>query len=74
MTYFFRIDCPDCEGNGVVSDREPNDPSSRDIDCYECGGTGDKPVSEDFYDSEEDLLKDYPNARNIFHLPNKGVS
>ena len=34
--------CPKCDGYGFVTDRHPNDPSSKDIVCHECEGDGKK--------------------------------
>lgn len=60
------VNCEDCDGCGVVSDRHPNDPSARDISCRECNGTGEVGYQET-YDSIADAKEDYPKA--IAFLP-----
>ena len=32
--------CPECDGYGVVADRNSNDPDAKYRDCYECDGSG----------------------------------
>ena len=34
------IDCPECDGEGVIPVGHPNDPSGKDRICDECGGRG----------------------------------
>tara|TARA_R110000751_G_scaffold52924_2_gene114959 strand:- start:289 stop:492 length:204 start_codon:yes stop_codon:yes gene_type:complete len=59
--------CPKCDGYGFVTDRHPNDPSSKDIVCHECEGDGKK-IFVDVYDSIADAQDDYPEAVGFTYL------
>ena len=39
------IPCQECEGEGVLADRHPNDPSCQSIECHVCGGEGEVEVN-----------------------------
>ena len=56
------IDCQGCDGDGVLSVGDPNDPSSYDNDCSQCGGNGKGFWIEDSYECIEDAKEDYPKA------------
>ena len=28
------VDCPDCQGTGSITDRNPNDPAARLVACF----------------------------------------
>lgn len=62
MEFKVTISCPDCDGHGTVYCGNPNDPSVKEVECFECGGTGEKSFTE-FYDSIADAAEDYPAAR-----------
>tara|TARA_R100000995_G_scaffold79071_2_gene49985 strand:- start:287 stop:508 length:222 start_codon:yes stop_codon:yes gene_type:complete len=61
MDMTIKVHCERCDGYGVISDRHPNDPSARDISCYECDGSGEIHYRET-YDSIADAKEDYPEA------------
>tara|TARA_Y100001973_G_C5164632_1_gene315410 strand:- start:431 stop:634 length:204 start_codon:yes stop_codon:yes gene_type:complete len=67
MEMMIKVYCEDCDGYGVVSDRNPIDPSARDIPCGECDGTGEIGYQET-YDSIADAKEDYPEAFAFIHL------
>tara|TARA_R100001163_G_C5056074_1_gene192490 strand:+ start:861 stop:1124 length:264 start_codon:yes stop_codon:yes gene_type:complete len=63
VKFKIHVHCADCAGAGVVSDGHPNDPSSRNVLCKECDGTGkDSFIDEMEYDSIADVIQDYPKA------------
>jgi|TARA_R110001583_G_scaffold12236_2_gene54452 hypothetical protein len=53
------IPCQECEGEGVLADRHPNDPSCQSIECHVCGGEGEEEFLAD-YNNEQEALEDYP--------------
>ena len=48
-----QVNCQECDGYGVVSDRHPIDPSGQNVQCHECDGTG-----SNFYIEEYDSIAD----------------
>lgn len=40
MCTFQILDCPACDGEGMIYFGHPNDPSPRGVSCTECGGEG----------------------------------
>lgn len=62
--YNFVIECPECDGNGEYEiSLDPNCPTK---ECYHCND-GYLEV-EEHYDSESDLIQDYPDATSIYNL------
>lgn len=59
--------CDACESQGIVSDRHPNDPSSRDVTCNECEGSGHAEYYE-LHDSKVDAWADWPKALDIIPI------
>ena len=43
--FWIVIPCQECEGEGVLADRHPNDPSCQSIECHVCGGEGEVEVN-----------------------------
>ena len=62
-----QVNCHECDGYGVVSDRHPIDPSGRDVQCQECDGVGSSFYIEE-YDSIADAQDDYPEATGFTYL------
>jgi hypothetical protein len=62
MVNRFTVDCWECEGHGKYTTGNPNDPSSQESDCSYCHATG-RVVVEDYYDDLDELLEDYPSAK-----------
>ena len=54
------VPCPECNGNGLVADRHPNDPSCQDIECSSCGGSAEEYVNDEMIGTEEEAKADYP--------------
>lgn len=59
--------CLCCDGYGFVSDRHPNDPSSKNVACHECEGEGQK-IFFGAYDSIADARDDYPEAISFTYI------
>tara|TARA_E500000305_G_scaffold47261_1_gene36891 strand:- start:627 stop:827 length:201 start_codon:yes stop_codon:yes gene_type:complete len=62
MEFKITISCPDCDGHRTVYCGNANDPSVKEVDCFECDGSGEKSYTE-VYDSIADAAEDYPGAR-----------
>lgn len=67
MEMIIILNCDACDGYGVVSDRNPVDPSARNIPCHECDGTGEIEYQET-YDSIADAKEDYPKAVAFYSM------
>ena len=52
----FKEKCEDCD-YGITSDRHPNDPSAKDVICWNCEGRGWLYISDTGCTSVEDVLK-----------------
>ena len=59
--------CPECDGYGVVADRNSNDPGAKYRGCNECLGSG-KISYVDAYESITDAQDDYPQAVGFTYL------
>mgnify|MGYP001296495882 FL=1 len=64
MKYQFKYECEDCT-DGITSDRHPNDPSAKDVYCWNCEGNGWLPISDTNCTSVQDVLANYPKAFDI---------
>ena len=64
MDYNFEITlkCGECDGEGTVCIGHPIDPSSREVDCYSCNGSGKSEPFGEAYDCLDEAKADYPNA------------
>ncbi len=62
--YEIKCPCADCGSQGTVTFGNPNNPSARLIDCYECEGKG-YIILEEEYDNRYEAFLDYKNALTI---------
>jgi hypothetical protein len=60
----FKEKCEECD-HGITSDRHPNDPSSRDIECPKCEGIGFHELHDTWCTSEAEVLENYPSAYDV---------
>jgi len=60
----FKEKCEDCYG-GITQDRAGNDPSAKDVHCWNCEGKGWLPISDTDCTSVEDVLANYSEAYDI---------
>ena len=56
------LKCGECDGEGAVGFGHPIDPSSKEVDCYSCDGSGKSEPFGEVYDCLEDAKADYPDA------------
>lgn len=69
----FKEKCEDCD-YGITSDRHPNDPSAKDVICWNCEGRGWLYISDTGCTSVEDVLKNYTGAFDITHSDRKELA
>ena len=75
MTYHILFDCETCEGTGESNVRrggvDCSGPWITDYltNCTECEGTGETlySISDEFYNSIDEVTLDYPTSRSIEH-------
>ncbi len=63
----FKQKCEDCN-DGITQDRAGNDPSAKDVHCWNCEGKGWLPISDTDYTSVEEVLANYSEAYDIMEV------
>ena len=63
----FKEKCEDCYG-GITQDRAGNDPSAKDVHCWNCEGKGWLPISDTDCTSVEEVLANYSEAYDIMEV------